>query len=181
MKESQGKEPHIAMNTEFEDLDKLEDQREKFLEVGSRLGVASNYNEFLVFEVEKVTKKIAHIKVVNSDFPSGLHKVRRGLKLDKERFRATWYGEVPYCINPLAELYYFDENCERIEKAQRTTYALKLGLEMLEDKIKTMSNTDGVVRSKAVYFMTELIDELGLRSEKVHELLQRKWGNLPID
>jgi hypothetical protein len=172
------------MDTEFENLDKLEDQREKFLEVGSRLGVLggfSNYKELLVFEVEKVTKKIAFIKAVNSEFPSGLYKVKRGLKLDKERFRATWYGKVPYCINPLEELYYFDKICERIEEAQRTTYALKLGLETLEDKIKTMSNTDGVVRSKAVYLMTELIDELGLRSEKVHELLQRKWGNLPID
>jgi hypothetical protein len=162
------------MDTEFEDLDKLEDQREKFLEVGSRLGVLgvfSTYKELLVFEVKKVTKKIAFIKAVNSEFPSGLYKVKRGLKLDKERFRATWYGKVPYCINPLEGLYYFDKICERIEKAQRTTYALKLGLETLEDKIKTMSNTDGVVRSKAVLKLIFLMEELNLDVEPVKQIL----------
>lgn len=140
------------------------------LKVGDRLGVITCLNSLLLFEVKRVTRTLAYVEVVNSTWPRGECKVKREIKQNNGRKYANWYGKVHCAIgNPM--LYLYDEKCGDLEKGQRTTIALKYGVDKLEKTIRNLPTLDGVDRENAVLKLISLMGELNLDVEPVKQRL----------
>jgi hypothetical protein len=141
------------------------------LEVGDRLGVKTINNSFLLFEVKRVTKTLAYVEVVNSTWPNGECKVKREIKQNNGRKYANWYGKVSCAVGKFSMLYLYDEECGNLEKGQRTTFALKYGVDILEKTIRNLPTLDGVDRENAVLKLISLMEELNLDVKPVKQRL----------
>jgi hypothetical protein len=142
------------------------------LRVGDRLGIRT-FDDFLEFKVVRVTPTLAHIQVTNYNWISGVFKVKKELKLEGDRQVAVWYGTTPNVVNTLEPLYLFDKACEVQKRGQATTLALNLGVSIVKEEVRGLSNLDSVDRGNAVLILLQLMEELKLDSKRVKDELNK--------
>lgn len=135
----------------------------KLLEIGDRLFSLTRKNA-TIFNVVRVTPKLAIIKREGEGYPYGEFKVVRELSSRYEkpttRYYTKWYGKAPVCLS--VWLYLQDEIAEEDYRKFINYQKIRIGVDKLYDKWNRYVK-QSADNSKILNLLEQLLEEIGIK------------------